>query len=221
MLRRPFSAFVVIASVSALVACAGGPAVTMQAADRASIKVVNVTPDVQVKQDFSFQEKGAGMGAVFGVVGAVVEASAAKPAAPLGPKEQLLAMMKANNISLQEIVKTEFVRAASSRSTVKFAEGAAPADANLSMSINVQGLGRTHLLGEMLHPILNITATLKKPDGTVVWQKSDYVSATNPDNAKVSDFDGYMKNPELLRTAFTQAARIVTGWVADGLPFTK
>jgi hypothetical protein len=130
----------------------------------------------------------------------------------------LLGLLKANSISVSDIVKTEFLHNAHARGKIKFVEGAAAPDAVLSLAINVQGLGRSHLLGGQLPPVLNITATLKRPNGTVIWQKSDFNSATNQENNKTAEFDAYMKNPELLRAAFTHAASILTRWVAEKLP---
>jgi hypothetical protein len=218
MLNRILPILSHVALFTTLVGCAGGPSISMSDSDRAAIKTVAIASEVQIKPEFSFQEKGAGMGAVFGVVGAVVEVMATQPATPLSNGNQILAMMKANNISVQEIVKAEFTRAATARGATKFTETSDSADATLSLTINLHGLGRTHLLGGQLHPVLNVSATMKNPSGSVIWQRTEFITPMNAENKKSAEFEEYMKNPELLRAAFTNAATIVTKWLADKLP---
>lgn len=212
--------FPLIFLAALLSGCVGAPTVSMGAADRLTIKVVSVSKEVQLPAQFNFHERGAGIGAVFGLVGALVE-HAATSGNPVGPESNgslILRALKNNNISVQDIVRTEFIKEATGRGSLKVVDTAVAPDAVLSLVINSYGLGRTHAFGEQLHPVLNVSASMKKPDGTVVWQKTDYVSAVSADNKKTGTLEEYKATPELLRAAFTNAASIVGRWLVEKLP---
>ena len=122
MLLRLASRLFAALLVCILGACAGAPTVSVSAADRALIKTVNVKPDVVVPAEIFFHGRAQSFAAVGGIIGAVAGQAAAQE-----PKAQLVDLMKVNGISMQEILKQEFVRA-SSKGPITFAEGAAAPD---------------------------------------------------------------------------------------------
>jgi hypothetical protein len=217
MNRRSLITSTLLAAAAGLSACASGPRVSMNAADRAAIRLVAVSADIKPPTRFSYQERGAGVGALFGVAGALAEASA-RPAAPAGEAGQMLALLESNQIVVQEIVRAEFIRAANARGGMRFVEAAGEADAELFLAIDMFGFGRTHLLGTQLHPIFNATATMKRRDGSVVWQKSEFITAVSPDAAVAFTLDEYRQNPARLREALGNSAAGLMKHLTGALP---
>jgi hypothetical protein len=85
-----------------------------------------------------------------------------------------------------------------------------PATAELTLAVTFYGLTIKPGLSGVLYPALGVTATLRRPDGQVIWQKYEYVTALNEGNSGGHEFDAYLANPELLRRTFTNAAVIVS-----------
>ncbi len=218
MLRTLFSALL-LGAIFALVACAAGSGVAMKAADKAANLRVTVKTDVQLPDQFAYQERGVGVGALFGLVGALVEAGA-RSSAPPNEAAQMLALMKSSNIAVANILRAELIQAVKSKGSVRLAEAAtaADADAELSLVVNLYGFGRTHLLGTQLHPTFNVTASMQRRDGSVVWRKTDYITATSPDNQTAFTFDEYQKDPAKLREVLTRAGAVLMNWIANDLP---
>ena len=207
------------ASFLLLAGCAGGPGQSLSAADRALVRSAQVG-DVKVTQPMSYQAKGAGVGAVFGIVGAVAE-SAARSSAPPDEATSVARAIGPDHAVLRDVVKAEFIRAASQRSGIEFVDGqgSAPAPSpRLDLTVNLYGFGRSHLLASQVQPILNLTATLTATDGRVLWRKSDYVTAISSANAQTYDAEQLAKQPELLRTAIRQATTIVVRNIVEDLP---
>jgi hypothetical protein len=215
-LTRPLAQLFMLLVAALLVACAGAPTVSVSSADRAAIKSANVKAEVQVPADMFFHGRAQSFAAVGGVIGAVAGQAAAQE-----PKAQMLEAMKAKGISVSEIVKAEFVRAANAKGGMKFAEGASPADAELSLTVNVYGFGQTQGFSALLYPMMNVSATLKKPDGTVAWQKTEFAGPLNSENKQGYEFEQYMKDPELMRQVLNNIAAIVSRMLVDDLSAGK
>ncbi len=176
--------------------------------------------DIKVTQPLSYQAKGAGFGAAFGILGAVAE-SAARSSAPPDEATSLARAIGPDHALLKEVVKTEFVTAASQRSSIEFVDGQASGSASaarLELTVNLYGFGRSHLLASQVQPLLNLTATLTATDGRVLWRKSDFVTALSSANANAYDVEQLAKQPELLRTAIRQATSIVVRNIVEDLP---
>ena len=123
---------------------------------------------------------------------------------------QLLAEMHANHIDIGDIVAAEFAKQASSGSTIIFVVGSAPADAEIDLTVNAYGIAHAHALGTTLYPIVNLSATMKTPEGTVIWQASHVASAQNAENQEGHTLEDYLGDPELLRRAFIAGSDIVS-----------
>jgi hypothetical protein len=166
MLRTVFSVLLLCATFT-LISCAGGAGIAMSAADRTANPRVTVRSSVQLPDQFSYQERGAGVGTLFGVIGALAEASV-RSSAPPNEAMQMLALMKSSDIAVPDILRAEFIRAVKSRGGIRLTEAttAADADAELSLVVNLCGLGRSHLYGKQLHPTFNVTASMQRRDGS-------------------------------------------------------
>jgi hypothetical protein len=216
-LRRSLLSLWLPSATLALAACAGGPGVSMKPADRVATRVVSVSTDIKLPDQFSYQERGAGIGALFGVAGALVEASA-RSSEPPSEATQMQALLKSNNIVVPAILRAEFIRAANARGGIQFSDGAVAADAELFLTINVFGFGRTHLLGGQLHPVLNVTASMKRRDGSLVWQKTDFITPSSPDNQTAFTFDEYRQDPAKLSQTLSSTAAALMKYIAADLP---
>jgi hypothetical protein len=204
-------------SFTLLSGCVGGPGQSLSTADRASLRSAQVG-EIKVAQPLSYQGKGAGMGAVFGIVGALAE-SAAQSSGPADEGTLLARAIGPDHALLKEVVKTEFVAAASQRSGIAFVEGQASAPAaRLDLTVNVYGFQRSHLLASQVQPMLNLTASLSAADGRVLWRKSDYITALAAENAQAYDVERLVKQPELLRAALRQVTTLVVRNIVEDLP---
>jgi hypothetical protein len=204
-LSRAASFFSCILVASVLAGCAGAPTQRMSVADRATIKTVTVNPEVQMPQAMFFHGQAQSAAAVGGLVGALVGAEMAK-----GPSEQIVAKLKEKQIVLPEIVKSEFQRAAAASGALAFADNAASADGELTFAVNVYGFGQTQGFSPLLYPLMNVSATLKKKDGSIAWQKTEFATPHNSENTLGHKFDEYMANPELLRATLTNMSGILS-----------
>lgn len=204
---------VLSASLTALLAaCAGGPSVTLSAADRAAIRTVSMREAPKVPEAMQFQARS--MGAMFGLAGAAVEAAATRDA-PADPASQLRAAMRSAGIDVGAILKDEFSRAAAARGAFVVQAGGEPAPAELGLVINNYGWGRTHLMGADLHPIVNVTATLRRPGGETIWQRTEFITPLNEQNKPGHEIEAMLKDPALIRQSLARAAAIVSGYLLD------
>jgi hypothetical protein len=162
-----------------MTACAGLPSVDMTAADQAQIKAVTVRVDEKLPEDMFYQGRGQAIAGAFGAIGAVAGMAAADD-----PKAQIKATMNKNDISLPTILKTEFEKTMRSQSQFRVAEGQTSADAEMVLIVNTYGLSQSQGFSAVLYPMINVSASLRKRDGTVVWQRTDYVTPQNKEQKR-------------------------------------
>lgn len=197
-----------------LSACASNPSTTMSAGDRAAIKTVKINPAVQLPEKMFYHGRGQSIAMVGGAIGGAIAAATAA-----GPSEQIVAKMSASKISVPDILKTEFKRATESTG-LTVVDPAAASDAEITLQVNVYGLGQSNGFSS-LYPMMNVSAVMKKNDGSIAWQKTDYASPLNSDNKTGKEFDDYMGDPELLRNAMTTISSIVSKMLTDDLKKTQ
>jgi hypothetical protein len=202
-------------ATAALTTACVAPPVAMEPTARAGIRSVRVNPDVMLPPDMLYSGQAEGIAS---------PASGPSPGPALAwvsardAKSQLIAEMRVNQIDLGKIVALEFAKQTTAGSTIKFVVGAdAPADAQVDLTVNVYGIGRAHTLGSMLYPIVSLSATMKTPDGKVVWQGSHVASAQDAENQEGHTLEEYVRDPELLRHAFVTGSDIVSRIMARDL----
>jgi hypothetical protein len=195
-----------------LVGCAGGPAVKMTPADKLAIRSVSMSAPPTLPAEMFFYGRAQSFAAVGGLVGAALSESVAKE-----PKEQLLDTMKANGIDLPSILKAEFFGAATSRGLLTQADSTAVPQGDLVLTVNRYGFGQTQGFSPLLFPLLNVTATIKKANGEIAWQRTDVALPLNSENEYGYEFQQYMNDPELLRKTLTNISSIVSRMLVDAL----
>jgi hypothetical protein len=204
--RSAIGASCLLATALLMTACVAPP-VAMAPTARTAIHTVRVNPVVQLPADMLYrgQKEGVAMMLSGPLVGAQVASAVGKETAT-----QLVAEMRANHIDLGQIVAAEFARQASSGSSITFVVGSSPADAQVDLTVNAYGITQAHALGTTLYPIVSLTATMKTPDGTVIWQANHVASAQNVENQEGHGLEDYLRDPELLRQAFVTGSDIVS-----------
>ena len=204
--RGAIGASCLLATALLMTACVAPP-VAMAPAARTAIHTVRVNPVVQLPADMLYrgQKEGVAMMLSGPLLGAQVASAVGKDTAT-----QLVAEMRANHIDLGEIVAAEFAKQASSGSPITFVVGSSPADAQVDLTVNVYGIAHAHALGTTLYPIVSLSATMKTPEGTVIWQASHVASVENAENQEGHVLEDYLRDPELLRRAFITGSDIVS-----------
>ena len=197
--------------VAAIVAMAGCFGVQMSPADRAQIKTIKIRADDRMPNDMFYHGRAQSVAGAFGLVGALVGLASASDA-----KAQIIATMKANNIQLPIILQAEFSKAMQSQKEFQVVDGDSSADAEMLLVVNLYGLVQSHGFSS-LYPTLTVSATLRKPDNTVIWQKADYVTALNKENTGGHEFDEYIGQPELLRATWSNVSGIVSRMLVGNL----
>ena len=208
-IRLHIAAFLLAPFISG---CAGGPTINMSAADRASIKAVTMKTPPTLPPEMVFHGRAQSFAAVGGLIGAALAESAAKE-----PKAQLLDAMKTNGVDLPSILKKEFFNAAQSKGVLTQANAGSMAQGDLTLTVNVYGFAQTQGFSSLLYPLLNVTATIKRPNGEVAWQKTEFATPQNAENKFGHEFGEYLKDPELLRKTLANISGIVSRMLVTAL----
>lgn len=134
------------------------------------------------------------------------------PEAP--PKEQKYAYAELKRVLSDAAIEPAGIFRDSFVQQLKTVHGLPPVqdqggDAVFTLVVNMWGLaGSGNLTTPNLKPLLSISASLKRPDGTVLWTNNAHI--TNFGGGTVSaTTEAYLKDPDLLRDALSKAAGIV------------
>lgn len=170
---------------------------------RESIRSVSISKDVKMPDEVYYQGPAQSVGAAFGLIGAVIAQSAAE-----GPKAQIKAAMGESKIDLGQIVRDQF---SASIADARVFPSVVPerGDAEVRLEVRIYGLAQPHGLTAQLKPMLGIMGTLARTDGSVLWQKYEFVTPVGlpmPGNT----LKEYLENPQLMRDGFIAAAKIVS-----------
>lgn len=194
----------ICALIVLLTACAGAPTVNLSDADRARVKTVSIKPEVTMPQEMFYQARAQGIGAAFGLLGALATQGAANE-----PKEQVPVIMKNNGIEVPNILRVELEKALRT-SSLQVVPPESKADAEISLQVAVYGYAQKNGLSNTVYPMINVSATMKSPDGKTIWQKTDYITALNGENDVGYEFPQFVEKPERLRETMTKVSGMVT-----------
>ena len=209
MIQTLVTAVLVSCVVASLGGCAGAPSISASASDRAKISSARINPTVEITPKPFYQGREQSFAFIGGAVGAVVAGQAA--AGAVDAQTAIVTAMRNQRVDIGEIVRAEFARAAEAGTPMRFTTDTASAvDGVVLLKVDVWGLGQTQGLSATLFPTFGVSATLRRTDGTVVWQKYEYVTPLSKENSEGHTLEEYLANPELLRKAFTSASGIVS-----------
>lgn len=196
--------------------CVGLSKVEMSPSDRAQTKAVHVRAEDRLPQDMIFHGTAQSMGEAFDVVGDLEDMALSEI-----PKAQIIAVMEKNDIKLPLILQKEFADAVQSTGEFQVVDSQSPSDAEMLLIVNIYGLARSQRLNNNLYPMLNVSGSLRKPDGTVIWQRTESMTALHEDNDKGYEFYQYTEKPERLRETWSHASRIVSRMLVRELTSRK
>lgn len=212
MRARNFSRrLLMVSSLLLLTACGGLPTVNLSSTDRALLKTVSIKPEMTMPAEIMFQGRAQAAGAAFGVLGALATQGMANE-----PKEQIPRVMKNNNIDLPTILRAEMQKAIQSPSLRVVAPGTR-ADAELSLQVTLYGYAQKNGLSNTVYPTINVSATMKSPDGRTIWQQNDYITALNGENNVGYEYEQFLEKPERLRETMTKVSAMVSRLLAANL----
>jgi len=110
--------FVLFLAAAILTGCGSVPSRSLSSADRAALTVIRVNPTVELPKEMFYHGRAQSFAAVGGIVPALIADSLE---VTKEPAKAILVTMQKNGISLPEIVKAEFQRAANGQA-MRFAE---------------------------------------------------------------------------------------------------
>jgi hypothetical protein len=185
--------------VLALGACASTHA--LKETDRRTITIVTVSPEVKVAPELYYFGPGTSVAMLFGAVG-----GAAAMAANKAPADELKEFAKVNGISIEDIVRKEFV--AQLQTARKFRVSEDNANAVFRLDVSQYGLSVPTGLSSGLVPILTVRAELLNKKGEVIWADTERVRPLSVVVDSVSP-ETIRGNPQILRSMWTEAAQQV------------
>jgi hypothetical protein len=153
-------------------------------------------PEIPFIQGASAKSFGAFM--IAGGIGAAFDQKSAGKA--------FLEYMRKNNIDISTIVLNSFTRVI--KEDKPFELGVS-GDVTLRLVINTYGFGAAGLLGgNDRRPMINITASLLKSDGNVIWKKTDFITNLSK-QTDAHTYDQLAQTPQLTSQSFEQASVLV------------
>ena len=177
--------------------------------DKESIRSVSINKQVKMPDDFLYMGPAQAWGAAGGLLGAVAGQSDARSA-----KAQIKSALQENHIDLEQISR-EQLEAELLKSNLFSSIAPEGGDAEFRLEVRLWGFVQKNTFSAHLKPTLSITGSLVNLNGTVLWQKYDYITAFN-DQTPEHTIEEYLRNPQLIREAFDTSAKIISeGLVKD------
>ncbi|MBA4111528.1 MAG: hypothetical protein C0487_18255 [Leptothrix sp. (in: Bacteria)] len=195
-----------------LTACAGAPTVKLDPTSKQSIQSASIKTEVAMPADMFYQgpAQSIGMG-VGGLIGYAITQNMTSD------KDAVKATLTAHNINVGQLVASEFANELRSAGKIPLAEGSNAGNAEFKLEVVVFGIGQTQGFASTLYPTLGVNGTLTSKEGKVLWQRYEYVTPLNKENTIGAEPAAYVKDPELLRSAFKKAAGIVSRMLIETL----
>ncbi|MFO8091105.1 MAG: hypothetical protein R6U13_14800 [Desulfatiglandaceae bacterium] len=181
--------------------------------DRSSIKRVSINEKIEMPNDIYYLGPGEfsyiGGALDYLLAQAIYSAVVDVPEDLKGkPKEAFKLIMSKNNIYLNEILFTSFKKKLKNSNLFIIKE---KEDTNniFKLNITIYGLANTHGLSSNLKPMLGVKARLLSGTGKIIWEKYEQVTNLSRETPTYTA-ENLIRNPELLREAFTSAADVIS-----------
>lgn len=198
--------------VGLLAGCASAPSKLLTPADRLTLTRIKIHSQVEVPVAYLY---GSPVGQTIAAGGGIIGAIASDHVKKAG-KTEIQELAKSNGFSLAEILKNEFISASAAKREMKFSENELSPDAFLGLNVKFYGFQQAHGWSSTMYPYMVVSATIKRPDGSMAWEATESVNAFNSENKPGYDYAEYTGDPEKVRQALTRAAGIVSrAFVAD------
>ena len=189
--------------LSLLIGCGGNAA--LRKSGLATIKSVSICENVTKPGSLIYSGRKQAFLAVCGCLGGLAGGLAAEKTA-----SKIKTVMEQEKIDVGEIVREQFVNEL--KNSNLFASIVSEnSDAEFKLSIRTFGFIVPQGFSSKLKPILGVEGKLVKSDGSVLWEKYEFISNLSKKTPSYS-LENYFDNPELIREVFTIASQSI---VAD------
>jgi hypothetical protein len=182
--------------------CASINSVSLSQADKLAIGDVMVVCNGKLPEKAFYQGPENQVGAVFGVVGALVASDVTQSDA-----DRIVSFVKENHIDLGGVVKSEFIEQLSKKPAFanKIKDNAA---SKFVITIVLYGMSAPSFSSE-LRPYLVIESRLINESGREIWRQRDYVASHG--SAPALRYADFLGSPETFTSEFKAAAKEVVG----------
>lgn len=173
----------------------------MRKEDRAAIHKIYVKANPKLPEQPVLITRGMIWGAVLGgAVGGAVSSVGATP------EQYLVDFLAQHDIHIEQIAAKSVADRLAGQHVFEVADAPADADATLTVDVVVYGIGYTAgMFSSDYRAMLNVRATMTRPDGKVVWIKQDVESALSGDRPAVP-LDAMFADAEVMRAQFVATA---------------
>lgn len=224
-----------IAFIAVLSSCASTK--TMSSQDRSRIHSVYVSEKIELPEEMFYWDRdrslalgiGVGVGAAAGSrgsaskqatfigIGAGVGSVVGEQMAA-GPRQQIVQKMADADVDVRKILRNAFVNELQATGKMKSARDEVTADGVLTLKVNMYGFGQTQGFSSVLHPTLNVSASIRDRAGQEIWNKTDYITPHSEKNTVAHTFEEYRRNPTYLREAFSVISKAIAEWIVASIP---
>jgi hypothetical protein len=196
-----------LALVLVLPACHG---VELASEARDSIRIVCVAPEIAMPEKldmFDYQITSTGL-LTFPIASAIGKNRA----------DEMVGTMARGEISLAEIVRSEF-ESALSRSGLFQLGAPGESQATFQLEVFAAGMSRPSAFSLDTTPDLGVEASLVDASGTLLWQQRGYTGGLDKEDKERPAYlyETYSREPEKVREAFTVAARLTAEKLIESL----
>jgi hypothetical protein len=189
----------------------GGCSASLSDQDRARLSCVSIDPAVKIKGFTYFGGKGKACTVVGGILAGPVGAAAGSVAGADRPeKDQILNLMRKNNIDIGQIMTSELEKQLAVKPDFPTR---VTADGDAQFHFEIGYALASGLFSGKLKPELYVWANLKDRNGKTLWKSYQWVN----EGLNGYTHKEYMQNPESLREVFQEACAIVAKKLARKL----
>jgi hypothetical protein len=189
----------VLFAILTLGACASTPTQPLKESDRVALSTIEVSPEVKVAPDAYYFGPNAMPDFLFGAVGGAIAAGSNK-----SPADELKTFATDNNISVAEIVRTEFIKQLEAKRKFRLVDS--NADAVVRLDVSQYGISIPNGFSSRFVPVLAVRSQLVKGSGQVIWASSGRIHPLSEVIEPVTA-EAIKANPQVLRDMWSAAAR--------------
>ena len=182
-----------------LIPACRGVELTPEARD--GVRIVSIAPEIPTPEKLDMVDVGIASSGLltFPIAHAIGKNQA----------DEMVGTMARGEVSLAEIVRTEF-EAALSRSGLFQLGAPAESQATFHLEVFSAGMYRPSNFSPDMTPNLGVEASLIDASGTLLWQQRGYTGSLDKEDKETPryPYETYEREPEKVREAFTVAARL-------------
>lgn len=194
----------IIAMIGVALLCGCASTQRLSEADRLRSKTVTISANVQKGELFLLAPSGANIGLIFGALGGAAASGSINDS-----QKAFEEFVKANSVSIETIVRQEFVKALRESGKVVIATPAQESAGLpvISISVPQYGFGVTHLLSSNVVPVVQLKADMRDAIGNLLWSESERMLSSIASPMDATTWEQLRANPKLIEEKWRQASR--------------